>query len=316
MEFKQGICPKCEGVLQVPENLEKIICMYCGEELLTKQVLLKGENQQVRLKIDNEELEQSIAIGNQKLPELLLSIENPMGSFKKDKYQNSFQALYSRFEDVFAAIDYVYRVSEDKEAYITSVAENFVAVADENLQKQSAGKKRLLEQKLMDYNFCMAIYVMPSILEYKGVSSEALVDALLVQWKQQYPKTNLGKSSFDKIVEGFRWKLCYITTAVCESFSKSDDCYELNVLRDYRDHYLKTIPEGEAIIKEYYDIAPTIVKRINRQENSREIYKDIWTTYLSPCIRMVEENKNEECKELYIKMVRNLQKEYSGGTIS
>lgn len=311
MEFREGICPKCNGVLQVPENLEKIICMYCGEEILTEQAVSENQGQQVQLKIDNEELERSIAIGNQKLPELLLSIENPMANFKKEKYESSFKKLYSEFEEVFEAIDYVYRVSEDKEAYITSVAKNFVAIADEDLQKKTSGKKKLVEQKLMDNNFCMAIYVMPSILEYKGVSSEPLVDQLIGEWKLRYPKTNLGKSSFDKIYEGFRWKLCYITTAVCESFSKTDDCYELNLLRDYRDNYLKNEPEGELIIKEYYDVAPTIVKRINKKADSRKIYENIWSRYLSPCIQMIEENKNDECKELYIEMVRNLQKEYT-----
>ena len=34
--------------------------------------------------------------------------------------------------------------------------------------------------------------------------------------------------------------------------------------------------EGEAMVKEYYNIAPTIVNRIGRQENAGAVYDEIW----------------------------------------
>ena len=71
---------------------------------------------------------------------------------------------------------------------------------------------------------------------------------------------------------------CYITTAVCKSLNKPDDCYELNLLREYRDQYLMGTKDGE-ICKEYYNIAPTIVKRIDRSPDASEIYADIWEKY-------------------------------------
>ncbi len=68
--------------------------------------------------------------------------------------------------------------------------------------------------------------------------------------------------------------------------------------------------EGEEIVQEYYNLAPTIVKHINKKKDSKKIYADIWSDYLSPCISLIEEGKNEECQELYVKMVRGLQKLY------
>ena len=62
--------------------------------------------------------------------------------------------------------------------------------------------------------------------------------------------------------------------------------------------------------QEYYDIAPTIVKRINKRTDRREVYESIWEQYLSPCIKLIEEDKNTECQEIYSQMVRELQKEY------
>ena len=70
---------------------------------------------------------------------------------------------------------------------------------------------------------------------------------------------------------------------------------------------------GRKLVEEYYNIAPTIVKRINREKNADEIYRGIWNDYLSPCIRLIEEGRNEECREVYSQMVRRLEKDYMTG---
>ncbi|GHU54664.1 hypothetical protein FACS1894132_09650 [Clostridia bacterium] len=58
---------------------------------------------------------------------------------------------------------------------------------------------------------------------------------------------------------------CYITTAVCTSLEKPDDCYELTLLRNFRDTFLKNQPDGETLIKPYYEDAPRIVDKINKK---------------------------------------------------
>ena len=75
------------------------------------------------------------------------------------------------------------------------------------------------------------------------------------------------------------------------------------MLRDYRDQYLLGSKEGMNTVNEYYNIAPTIVKRINRQVDSAGIYAGI-------CVRLIEEDKKEECRKLYSDMVRKLEKKY------
>lgn len=102
----------------------------------------------------------------------------------------------------------------------------------------------------------------------------------------------------------------YITTAACESQGKADDCYELELLRSYRDEYLMNTEDGEALVKEYYNIAPTIVNRIGRQENKAEIYAGIWDTYLTDCIHLIEEKENEACQKRYMDMVYDLKQKY------
>ena len=103
---------------------------------------------------------------------------------------------------------------------------------------------------------------------------------------------------------------CYITTAVCEMQNKPDDCYELTMFRKFRDEWLAEQPNGKDLIQEYYEIAPTIVNLIDKDKNRTEIYENINRQYLLPCLKLIEEQDYEECKEKYVAMVENLRKHY------
>ena len=103
---------------------------------------------------------------------------------------------------------------------------------------------------------------------------------------------------------------CFITTAVCSSLAKGDNCCELNMFRNFRDSWLKKQSDGESLIKEYYQIAPKIVKNIEKQTNAKKIYAGIWENYLMECLRLLKEEKYIKCKRLYIVMVQNLKRQY------
>lgn len=103
---------------------------------------------------------------------------------------------------------------------------------------------------------------------------------------------------------------CFITTAVCDSFRKSDNCYELTSFRFFRDNWLIDQLDGASLIAEYYSIAPKIVDKINRLKNSGEIYQSIWDEWLSSCLKLIEQGRNEDCKIRYINMVNHLKKTF------
>jgi hypothetical protein len=103
---------------------------------------------------------------------------------------------------------------------------------------------------------------------------------------------------------------CFITTAICKSFNKPDNCYELTIFRKFRDNWLKKQPDGESLINEYYNIAPIIVQKIDKSPNKDEIYFLIWEKWLKPCLNSIEEGMFDKCKFLYISMVNELRKIY------
>lgn len=246
--------------------------------------------------------------GIEGMPRLLECCEEPLVYFKRNIYADEFKRMYQQNFETLDAIENGYNSVIDKEQFLINMATALVESAEE---KMNACKRRnAKERKMMDLNMVMAVFVFPIILEYHGNSSKPLTDKLIELWKEKFPKSSLQATGFEEIEKGFHKKFCYITTAVCESFGKPDDCYELTVLRDYRDSYLASTPDGDFMIRKYYDVAPSVVKHINQRENANEIYRSIWESYISPCITMIEEGRNEECRERYEEMVYTLCDKY------
>lgn len=246
--------------------------------------------------------------GIEGMPKLLDGCEEPLKYFKKNVYPDAFKKMYQAHIETFDAIEKGYNSVIDKDQFLINMADALTAHAVEKLN--GCRRKNEKERIQMDLNMSMAVFVIPMVLEFKGNSSQPLSEKLLESWKREFPKSNLQAADFSFIEQGFHKKFCYITTAVCQSFGKGDDCYELTLLRDYRDDYLASLPNGRELIEKYYDVAPTIVKHIDQREDAKEIYRSIWEEYLSPCISMIEADEKERCRELYEKMVYTLRDEY------
>lgn len=120
-----------------------------------------------------------------------------------------------------------------------------------------------------------------------------------IQSKNEYSSSNKKSSSSDG-----SW--CFISTVVCEYFGKDDNCNELNTLRNYRDNWLRLQPDGEELIKEYYNIAPIIVERLKSSKNYSEYCEILWDNYLQPCLSFIDKKEYELCKKHYIEMFNYL----------
>lgn len=230
--------------------------------------------------------------------------------FNKNSYNNIFLAAFRKYEELVEEIaDLVEDTPrEDRRYVIEELAKILPEYVKAKVSKLPEKEIRSLE---INYNMNMVIYVLP-ILTYTHESNcEKVAKRTVEVWNEmKVTSLNLGYSTYESIAGGFKKKLCYITTAVCEHQNKSDNCYELTALRDYRDTYLASTEEGREIIKEYYNIAPGLVMIINMQQDAENIYQHIYEKYLIPCIHYIEEDKNEECRDLYMQMVRTLQTKY------
>lgn len=103
---------------------------------------------------------------------------------------------------------------------------------------------------------------------------------------------------------------CFISTACAKAKNLPDDCYELETLRKFRDNYMKKMPNGEQKVKEYYDIAPKIVKAVEKNLESDCIFEELFKELVHPCVNYIEQGQNGQAYILYEKTVLMLKDKY------
>lgn len=105
---------------------------------------------------------------------------------------------------------------------------------------------------------------------------------------------------------------CFLTSACVEAKGSADDCYELTVLRKFRDGYLAGLECGKCEIDHYYHVAPAIVSKIREESNAVGIFERIYSELVAPCVKMIERSELEAAHNLYRNYVLVLEKEYLG----
>lgn len=104
---------------------------------------------------------------------------------------------------------------------------------------------------------------------------------------------------------------CYLTTACVGYKGLADDCVELSTLREFRDTYMKELPSGKEEVQEYYETAPGIVDAINSSDEAGCVYEAIYSDVIEPCVKLIQEGKNEEAYKKYKEMVADLKSKYT-----
>lgn len=109
----------------------------------------------------------------------------------------------------------------------------------------------------------------------------------------------------DKVRECRRYKKsgssggCYLTSACVEAKGLPDDCHELTALRKFRDEYVAKCERGKEDIAHYYAAAPKVVDRINKKENAKSIWEEVYNSMVLPCVKLIDESCFDEAYKLY-----------------
>lgn len=245
-----------------------------------------------------------------KLTLLYTDAEERMPFFKRKYYEQAFVKHCAICNEIYTEIDEETKDLDDEalKSYIDDLAQNFVDIFASEYKKIDKKGKQI--SFITNHNTPLVVYTLPGILNHNSKWSKDFCDAIVEKWNAVFTHMTLSYGTYGDIMGGFKTKLCYITTAVCESMNLPEDCSEITILEDYRDNYLRSTEDGSKLINEYYDIAPTIVKRINRSSNSNDIYHDLYVNHISICLSDIENNNLEACKDKYVKMVNELKEKY------
>lgn len=304
MKFVATKCPKCGGDLRVPEDIDNIICMYCGAKLSAEVWKAQQEEPAV------QSPEQSSQLTEEALEMFRGDVSNPIGHskrFTRAEYPFSFAQYYDQFVPVLQLFDKAYR-NDPVEQRIDHFGRLLTEVVLTKAGCQN-GKIKGLENEMDCINLIVA-FMVPAVLKYNRTYANKMADSILAGWNDRFPKTKIGKASYEELNEGFKKKWCFITTAVCESLGKPEDCAELNAFRDFRDHWLSFSRGGQSLIEEYYLLAPILVRRIDTSEDHQQVYQSLWNGHLRRCLYHLEQGEMQACRDEYCNMVDELRMRY------
>lgn len=92
---------------------------------------------------------------------------------------------------------------------------------------------------------------------------------------------------------------CYLTTACVTYFGKEDKCYELEMLRVFRDNFMNQNEEMRQEVQKYYQIAPKLVEVLNSSPLKKFYYEDIYNNLVLKSIEMIENHQLDEAYKIY-----------------
>lgn len=302
-------CPHCSEEMQAPADRESVLCMFCGKKI----ELPKADHSLPEKSADAAKCQENLLLILEYAETVCRDYDKKVRAFKKDSYHELFEdhkkENYAFYFSVKTVLNTV--AEEELDDICHRIAGAFIKGQEEALAGSRKKSDRLSQQ--MDKNMFLVIYVLPAIKELQSKRADRLADVICEDWRKAFKDSNISASDYDSIMQGFKRKLCYVTTAVCVNLNKGEDCEELHLIKEFRDGYLASTKEGQCLIEQYYDIAPTLVKRIAKDNHAHEKYAWLWNTYLAPCVAYIKNGLPERCKETYCSMMEELRSEYMTG---
>ena len=108
-------------------------------------------------------------------------------------------------------------------------------------------------------------------------------------------------------VQGSDGSGCYLTSACMKHMKENfdDNCYELTLLRWFRDSFVSKYD-----INHYYEVAPSIVAKIDSLENNNKIYDWIYENIVSSCVKAINNDDYEFAYNIYKNSVLALEEQF------
>ena len=103
---------------------------------------------------------------------------------------------------------------------------------------------------------------------------------------------------------------CYLTTIVVHCLGYDDYCQYLQKLRRFRDDVMKKDEKYAGLLKEYNQVGPCLVHRIEADEQKMKVAEYLFQNYIEPVCVLLDEGRHDEAVELYKTMVKELEEKY------
>lgn len=299
---RTAICPGCGKDVTIPVGLDACYCVFCGERVeLPVEVIIEDDGP--RPPLDLPPLVQA-------LNDLVVADRNMSKEFGPKTYPEQFRNHQIKLSPLLTTLDEsLPRAGEARRKMLQDAADGWLDLMAQRWGEENRSKKKGVQPHYAD-QLLMAAYTLPALRDLPRPSGEEFARTVQQSWVARWPETPIALGSYEELMGGFRKKLCFITTAVCRQQGKPDDCYELTAFRRFRDREMLTTAEGQALVEEYYQVAPAIVSSVALCWDGRQVYDDVYRRYLLPCLEHIEAGEHAACRDKYVEMVRFMEKTY------
>lgn len=189
-EMTTGLCPKCGHTLQIPAELERFSCMYCGERLTKRQLLTQPEEASCS--------EEDCAVSfDHAVSRLGWCVQNFRGYQKKilrDAFFEAFETYETGCAPVIQELNSGVRPERQTELLDRA--------AEAMLDELSAGWEK--KNDMEDEKVILAIFFVPMVRKLQLPVSEEFVSLLQKKWVERYPKSPFYLGDYESISGGFR----------------------------------------------------------------------------------------------------------------
>lgn len=144
---------------------------------------------------------QEIETLSQEFAGLLIDNPDPKKYFSKKKYASYFEEYCQSHETLFQKIASAYELSEEKEVFLKQLSQAIATQARQDVDHCKGLKK---ENRKGELNLFMVTSIFPALLKQESDYSTPLCEQIVSAWKECFPETELGYSSYEKLTSGFR----------------------------------------------------------------------------------------------------------------
>ena len=283
-------CPGCGRMVEVPAGMDACFCTFCGARV--EHPAAPVPDAPAPAPLDTAALAKELSA-------LMAENRGLARQFARATYELQFRTYQAKLAPLIIRLEAGLPQGDGREAAVEAMAAAWLDALSARWKK---GRPQYEEQHLM------AVFTIPALRDLPQKSGDELARAAQALWVKRWPKEPIGLGNYQDIVNGFRRKLCYITTAVCRVQGKGDDCYELTAFRRFRDQVMLRSEEGRALVEEYYRLAPAIVTSVRLCRDEKAVYDQVYREYLLPCLRLLEAGDEKGCRDKYVEMVRHMEK--------
>ncbi len=209
---------------------------------------------------------------------------------RNEEYQLRIGLLYNKVQDYGRAYELLSGLSHEEAIYACARMLEYGNGVSKNL---SAAKD--LYYEIFGYkDSCSRINKIDDI-ERKQASRTTYSESR--SYERSYSSSRSSRSSG-----------CFVITATCAALEKDRSWTDLSKLIKFRNAFVRM--EGAESVAEYYRLGPMIVDSINSEEQPKEMYQNLWNTYIEPSLTSFFEGKLDDVKRIYVNMCKMLCEKY------